>query len=54
MWGGARTLQENKERAIKHELRQFRYIKFLDKRWESRCLLTEQPYPKHYMAADDI
>ena len=52
--GGARTLQENKERAIKHELRQFRYIKFLDKRWESRCLLTEQPYPKHYMAADDI
>ncbi len=34
--------------AVKEELRQFRYIKFLDKRWKKKCLLKEQPYPKHY------
>ena len=43
-----RFLQENKERAIKYELRQFRYIKFLNQKWKSKCLLTEHPYPKHY------
>ena len=29
-------------------LRQFRYIKFLDKREKKKCLFKEQPYPKHY------
>lgn len=43
-----RFLQENKERAKKYELRQFRYIKFLNQKWKKKCLLTEQPYPKHY------
>ena len=46
--GGARYLQENKDRAERCVLRQFRYIKFLDSRWEKKCLLKEQPYPKHY------
>ncbi len=47
--GEAKKLQQNKEKAIKHELRQFRYIKYLDKRWESKCLLKELPYLKHYL-----
>ena len=25
-----------------------RYIKFLDQREKKKCLLKEQPYPKHY------
>ena len=41
-------LQANKERCTSHSLRQFRYIKFLDSRWKKKCLLKEQPYPKHY------
>jgi len=40
--------QKNKERVIKHELRQFRYIKFLDQREKKKCLLKQQKYPKHY------
>lgn len=39
---------ENKDRVTSERLRQFRYIKFLDQRWKSRCLLKEKPYPKHY------
>lgn len=41
-------LQDNKEKAKKMELRQFRYIKFLDQREKKKCTLKEQPYPKHY------
>ena len=41
-------LQTNKDKAIKHDLRQFRYIKFLDKSWVKRCTKKELPYPKHY------
>lgn len=40
-------LQTNKSRATKMTLRQFRYIFFIDKRYIAKCLLTEQPYPKH-------
>jgi len=36
------------EKAIKSELKQFRYIKFLNQKWKKKCLLVEQPYPKHY------
>ncbi len=43
-----RHLVERKDEAIKHSLRQFRYIKFIDKRWKKKCLLKEQPYPKYY------
>jgi len=32
----------------KETLRQFRYIKFLDKNSIKNCTKTEQPYPKHY------
>lgn len=42
-------LQQNKDKAVMHELRQFRYIKFLDQREKKNCLLKEQPYPKHYL-----
>lgn len=44
----AKFLQDNKERATSQELRQFRYIKFIDKRWKKKCLLEEQPYLKYY------
>lgn len=44
----AKYLKNNKDKAIKYKLRQFRYIKFLDSRWKKKCLLKEQPYPKHY------
>lgn len=46
--GGAKFLQENKERAEKVVLRQFRYIKFLDKSWKDKCTLKQMPYPKYY------
>ena len=46
--GVVRELQENRDKAKKLTLRQFRYIKFLDQRWKKRCLLTEKPYLKHY------
>ena len=39
---------KNKDRVIKHELRQFRYIKFIDKREKKNCLLKQKPYLKHY------
>jgi hypothetical protein len=44
----AKELQENKDEAKKMRLRQFRYIKFLDQRWKSKCLLIEKKYLKHY------
>lgn len=44
----AKQIQINKDRAISYSLRQFRYIKFLDQREKKKCLLKEQPYPKHY------
>lgn len=52
--GDAQFLQENKERAIKMTLRQFRYIKFLDQKWVSRCCLKECHYPKHYIDLTDL
>ena len=36
------------EKAIKQTLRQFRYIKFLDKSWVKKCTKKELPYLKHY------
>jgi hypothetical protein len=36
------------KKAIKKTLRQFRYIKFIDKRAKKNCLLKEKPYLKHY------
>jgi hypothetical protein len=39
---------ENKDRVNHNELRQFRYIKFLDKSWINKCTKKQQPYLKHY------
>lgn len=39
---------KNKYRVVQHTLRQFRYIKFLDKSWIKKCTKKEQPYLKHY------
>ena len=44
----AKYIQDNKERATSHKLRQFRYIKFLDQREKKKCLLKQCQYPKHY------
>ena len=44
----ARFLQENKKDATKESIRQFRYIKVIDKRWKHKCTLKEKPYLKHY------
>ena len=49
--GEAKKLQENKDRATKHTLRQFRYIKFIDQSWKKKCRHKEKPYPKHYLEA---
>jgi hypothetical protein len=45
----ARFLRQNKDRATAHDLRQFRYIRFVDQKWKKKCLLKEKPYPKHYL-----
>jgi adenine modification enzyme len=37
------------EKATKIELRQFRYIYFLNQKSIKDCLLKEKPYPKHYV-----
>jgi len=42
-------LANKMDRANKMELRQFRYIFFINKRWKNKCLLKEMPYPKHYI-----
>jgi hypothetical protein len=44
----ARRLRQRKDDAVKHELRQFRYIYFIDQRYIKKTLLKEKPYPKHY------
>lgn len=47
----AAFIQANKEMATSQELRQFRYIKFIDQSWKKKCLHKEKPYPKHYLEA---
>jgi len=44
----ADRLKASKDAAQIHSFRQFRYILFLNPKLKSRCLLKEQPYPKHY------
>lgn len=44
----AKLLRKNKHLAKKINLRQFRYIKFLDQREKKKCTLKQQSYPKHY------
>ena len=45
----AAVIQDGKDRAISYDLRQFRYIKFLDQREKKNCTLKPAPYPKHYL-----
>jgi hypothetical protein len=44
----AAFLQMNKDFATSEELRQFRYIYWIDQKWKNKVLLKEKPYPKHY------
>ena len=46
---GARKRKDtlDMENATRHDLRQFRYIYWIQPRARKRCLLKEQPYPKH-------
>jgi hypothetical protein len=44
---GAKHLQDNKEKAIPHNLRQYRYLYFIKKSAHKKCLLKQQEYPKH-------
>jgi len=44
----AGTQVKDRSKLQKVELRQFRYIKFIDSRLKEKCLLKESPYPKHY------
>ena len=44
----AAYLQSKKDEAEKSELRQFRYIKFLNQKWKKKCLLEQKKYIKHY------
>lgn len=44
----AKKLKATKDEAIKHSLRQFRYIYFMNNKVKTKCKLKEQPYPKHY------
>lgn len=44
----AAYLQHHKERATSEELRQFRYIYWMDFRWKTNVLLKQCKYPKHY------
>lgn len=44
----AAFLQENKERATSEQLRQFRYLYWIDQKWKNKVLLKRKPYPKHY------
>ena len=44
----AAIIQDGKERATSETLRQFRYIYFIDKKYEKNVLLKQKPFEKHY------
>lgn len=44
----ARRLRQEKDRAIRHDMRQHRYIFFIDQRSIAKCKWKLRPYPKHY------
>lgn len=44
----AAYLQKNKDRATSENLRQFRYIYWIDQKSKKNVLLKKQDYPKHY------
>ncbi len=44
----ATMIRQRIKECKKIKLRQFRYIKFIDKREKKNCLLKQMTYPKHY------
>lgn len=50
----AAVIQEGKDRAKSYDLRQFRYIYFLDKRVRKDCRLRLQAYPKPHAGNADF
>lgn len=48
---GSMRLRAGVDRAIKHELRQFRYLKFMKPRFAKKCNYPALPYPKPDYAA---
>jgi hypothetical protein len=44
---------ENTNRVTSEELRQFRYIYWIDHKWKPKVLLKQKPYPKHYKESGD-
>lgn len=42
----ARRLRDNQDRAVRHELRQFRYLRFLKPRFAKACRHPVLPFPK--------
>lgn len=44
----AAHLQANRDRAVRMDLRQFRYLRFLSSAAEKACTLSRQPYPKRH------
>jgi len=44
----AKYIQDNREKAVKYTLRQFRYLYFLKPKERKNCLIPQQKYPKHY------
>jgi hypothetical protein len=50
----AAFLQANKDRATSDQLRQFRYIYWINQRSKDDVLLKKKPYPKHYLEDDTI
>lgn len=49
-----RLLRANRERLICHRLRQFRYLKFLQKRFARSCRYPVLPFPKPEYAAGPV
>lgn len=50
----AAFLRANLHRAVRHELRQFRYLKFLQRRFARGCRYPVLPYPKPNYAAGPV
>jgi hypothetical protein len=50
----AAFLQANKDRATSDQLRQFRYIYWINQRSKNDVLLKKKQYPKHYLENDTI
>ncbi len=44
------SIEVIRTKMVKHKLRQFRYIYFVDKKLINTCTLRAMPYPKHYNA----